>query len=374
MSRVYFEDLFGFVVFLNVKVAVQVAFERLCAVEEVVGAGRVARATVGATAAGGGPLPGRARRCLARRLPFAEQFTLPVDLFAQRSQLLLPFGQLLKSVAIGPVLLEGGAHPLRHELAEPKPVLHAPRPGLFLLDGRLFNQQSLDHVDALLNGSLLLVDHLLLGRYFGRQLLVGSQQFVYPILFQFQLVLLLSFVGFNWSIQKKKEIINQMFPRSKMLFDLTGYGGRRWTGTSPTTCHSCDDGGNTGNGACWTSPPTCASGRTVTVAVTSGDGRSGRRRGRRSSEFLVVRRRCRIARRLHQSGIRSYCSGRRRHSSSGDRLGCCRRRRRRGTCGRRCGRLLGREPGRARRAVPDARIVDWNATCNTENRRPREYM
>lgn len=68
--------------------------------------------------------------------------------------------EYLKGVSVGPVLLEGGTDALRDELAEPEAVLHALGARLLLLDGRLFDEQPLHHVDALLNGRLLLVHHL----------------------------------------------------------------------------------------------------------------------------------------------------------------------------------------------------------------------
>lgn len=145
-----FQDLLGLVVLLDVEVAVEVArLERtLRPVEEVVAVGRVSPGRgARAAAAGRRPLPGRSRRRFRRgRLPLAQEFTLPVDFFAQGAQLFLSLGQLLESVAVRPVFLESGPDPLRHELAEPEPVLHTSRPGLLLLDGRFLDQQFFDNV------------------------------------------------------------------------------------------------------------------------------------------------------------------------------------------------------------------------------------
>ena len=194
----HFKDLFGFVILLDVELAIEIALERFGAVEEAAaGERRAGRRTGGAAAGRRRPFAGGAGRRFGRRFPLAKQLALSVDLLAQRAQLLLPLGQLLESVAVRPVFLEGGAHPLRDKLAQPQPVLHAARPGLLLLDRRFLDEQPLDHVDALLDGSLLLVDHFLLGRHFGCQLFVRPHQFVYPVLFQLQFVLLLAFVPFN---------------------------------------------------------------------------------------------------------------------------------------------------------------------------------
>lgn len=145
-----FQDLLGLVVLLDVEVAVQVArLERtLRSVDEVVAVGRVpAGRGARAAAASSRPLPGRSRwRFRSGRLPLAQELTLPVDFLAQGAQFLLSLGQLLESVAVRPVLLERGPDPLRHELAEPQPVLHASRPGLLLLDGRFLDQQLFDNV------------------------------------------------------------------------------------------------------------------------------------------------------------------------------------------------------------------------------------
>ena len=186
------EDLFRLVVLLDVELAVKVveSFERLSAVEE---ARRAARgvaprlAVAAATAHGGRPLPTAAGGSLCRGFPLAEKLPLPVNLFSEGAQLFLTLGQLLEGVAVRPVLLERGAYSLRDKLAEPEPVLHAPGSRLLLFDRRLFDEEPLDDVDALLDGSLLLLHHLLLGSQFGGQLLVGAKQLVDPALLLLQI-------------------------------------------------------------------------------------------------------------------------------------------------------------------------------------------
>jgi hypothetical protein len=67
-------------------------------------------------------------------LLFGEELAPFVDLLALLAYFLLAFGELLEGVAVGPVLLKAGAHPLGHELAEPQPVGHALGPGVLALN------------------------------------------------------------------------------------------------------------------------------------------------------------------------------------------------------------------------------------------------
>ena len=87
------QDLFGLVVLLEGQLAVEVLLEVLGAVEHrrVAVGGRLRLAV-----AGRGPFAAAARRgALVARLALAQQLALPVDVLAQRRQLLLPLGQLL---------------------------------------------------------------------------------------------------------------------------------------------------------------------------------------------------------------------------------------------------------------------------------------
>jgi hypothetical protein len=76
-------------------------------------------------------------------LLFGQQLSPLVNLFPFLANFLLSLGQLLEGVAVGPVLLEAGPHPLRHKLAQPQPVGHAFGTRIFPLNSGLFDQQLL---------------------------------------------------------------------------------------------------------------------------------------------------------------------------------------------------------------------------------------
>lgn len=119
------------------------------------------------------PLPAA---LVVRRPLLAQQLLLPVDLLAFRRDLLLSPGQFLERVSISPILLKGGADALRHELPEPEPVLHALLSRLLLLYRALLLEQLLDHLDALVDVLLVLVDGFLLRRDLMSQIVLLSRQ------------------------------------------------------------------------------------------------------------------------------------------------------------------------------------------------------
>ena len=76
---------------------------------------------------------------LVLRLLLGQQLSSLVNLLPLLADLLLAFGELLEGVAIRPVLLEAGSHPLGNKLAQPQPVRHAFGPRILPLNPRLFN-------------------------------------------------------------------------------------------------------------------------------------------------------------------------------------------------------------------------------------------